>query len=742
MRKCVVVVNKVLFYNNETSYGIFQGVVLKWAPRKKVYTETKESHTFVGQFLCLYLGDRLEVEAEETVNPVYGPQYTVLTSKRLEPVSLTEIRTFLAKNIKGMNPKRLNAVMDKYGLDAIRSIIDDPHAYDFLGLEQAVVDDLRSSLIQNAAFEDTLAYLQTHDMDCRYAQPLFQKYHERVSIVLDDNPYLPFIEEIYSFKVADALYLTLKKPADAPKRCLYVVLATLQMDVKQKGNVYIRRSELKQKLTAFLTDTVSGSDESVCPFTDTAIDNAVTQLENSGLIVIDGVFVSDAIYLRQNYYDEQQIATCIQALMSEPKNIAYQASDISNFLVQYEKTTGFVLDTAQKDAVKMALTSPISIISGGPGTGKTQTINAVQSAIRALAPNAKIRACAPTGKAAIRIQELTGIPAGTIHRTINLAPFKTPKKAGDLACDYIFVDEFSMVDVHLCAKLLDAVNSCGRVVLVGDYHQLPSVGPGLVLKDLIESNVIPKVILNKVFRQAGSSRIVTNAHAIINQATGKDLVLDIAETSGQDFYFMVEQDPVKILELTKRAVKQAKTNYGYDLGSVQVLSPVHFGLLGTDNINFELQQLNQTKATIEFEDKEFRLGDKVAHIENDYDLEVFNGEIGFISDIAYAKQRALQVSYPDRDVWYPYSALSELDLAYSLTVHKMQGSEYPVIIMPIHDVQGQGLSKNLIYTALTRAKKMVILIGSPSALASGLRRETSIDRKSNLSPRLQRIFRP
>jgi len=742
MRKCNVVVNKILFRNEETAYSVFQGTILRWAPRKKVFVPTKETHTFVGHFFCLFLGDRFEIEAEEIVTTLYGPQYNVLLSTRLEPASLVEIREFLLKNVKGITPKRADAVIDKYGLDAINVLMNDPHAYDFLKLSQDVIDVLRASLLQNSAFEGVLAYLQLHDMDCRYAQPLFEKYHDQTTVVMNDNPYLPYIDGIYSFNAADKLYLSLNKPANSSKRCLYVTLATLQMDVKTKGNVFVRQDELRQKLMSFLTETAKDGNEHNCPFTTSDVDNAVARLENTGLVVVDSSFVSGAVYLRENYYDEQKVSTCIQTIMSSPKQITYQDSEIETFLSQYEKNSGFRLDVEQKKAVYTALMSPISIISGGPGTGKTQTINAIKSAIQALAPDAKIRACAPTGKAAVRIQELTGIPAGTIHRTIGMGPFKKNLKDGELTCDYMFVDEFSMVDIHLCAKLLDAISPSGRVVLVGDYQQLPSVGPGLVLRDLISSNVIPKVILTKVFRQTGNSHIITNAHSIINQQSGSPLEIIISEKPDGDFFFVMEEDPMKILDLTKKAVAQVKRKYGYGLEGVQVLSPVHFGLLGTDNINFELQKLNDVQQTIDFEDKEFRLGDKVAHIENDYDLDVFNGEIGFVTDIAYTRKKALKVSYPDKDVWYPYSALSELDLAYALTVHKMQGSEYPVIIMPIHDVQGRGLSKNLIYTGWTRAKKKVILIGSPAALVNGLRRETSIARESNLASRLKTLSLP
>jgi len=300
-----------------------------------------------------------------------------------------------------------------------------------------------------------------------------------------------------------------------------------------------------------------------------------------------------------------------------------------------------------------------------------------------------------------------------------------------------------MADIQLCAKLFDAMNPAGRIVLIGDYNQLPSVGPGLVLRDLITSGTIPAVMLNQIFRQAGSSRIISNAHSIINHSGAGEILLRLSKEPGGDFYFLPESDPRKILALVQLSVAQMKNTYGFDIGAVQVLSPVHHGDLGVETLNYTLQkQLNKNTLSIETEDKEFFLGDKVSQTRNNYELEVFNGEVGFISEIAYTKDHAVKVTYPDREIWYPITALPELDLAYAQTVHRLQGSEYPVIIMPVHESQGQGLSKNLLYTAITRAKNIVILIGSADALSAGLRRETTIERESNLVGRLQAILPP
>ena len=737
MRDCAVAVNKILFNSKETAYTVFQGVILKYSARTKTFTPTKEVQTFVGTFPCIFLGDRFEIKANEVFNPQYGPQYEVFYSKRAEPGSLVEVRKFLSRNIKKMTPKRVEQVIEKYGLDSIHQICEDPHALDFLGLTPTETDDLRSTLLLNASFEGTMSYLQNHNIDCRFALPLHNKYKEQAGLIMEDNPYIPYMDGIYDFSVADKLYLAQHKPADGEKRCLYTTFAALQLDMNNNGNVFVPKQNIRHIVMSFITETAKTMEEQDCPFSDMSVLNAVNTLENTGLIVTDTIAGQEVVYLHDNFYAEKNVVKSLTLLSQTPKRLNFKKSDIESFLTAYELTSGVKLAGEQKSAVVMALTSPVSIISGGPGTGKTQTINAIKAAIFAAAPKAVVRACAPTGKAAIRVTELTQIPASTIHRSLNIAPGCERIQDGELDCDFIFVDEFSMVDIDLCAKFFNAVSPCGRVVMVGDYNQLPSVGPGLVLRDLIASNRVPKTILTHVFRQSGNSKIITNASAIIQRNPGQDLRLQISNRPNDDFYFIQENDPTFIVRKVQQSLKRLSSTYHLGSSSVQVLSPVKFGLLGTEHLNQVLQGMNQSKASLEFEDKLFRLGDKVVHTQNDYDLEVFNGEVGYISDIAYKKDQALCVTYPDRDIWYPFTALSKLDLAYAMTVHKLQGSEYQVIIMPVHDCQGRGLSKNLIYTALTRAKRMVILIGDPCSFSTGIRRETTIARESNLIGRLQ-----
>lgn len=733
MREMDVVVQKVIYHNKESAYSVFSGTVLRWSNRKKDYMPTRETQTFVGYFFCIFPGDRFYLEGAEVFNKDYGTQYLVSKSSRQEPATLTEIRNFLLRNVKGMTPKRLEKVIDRYGLDAIHALRQDPNAYDFLKIPKHELDEIRSAILSNEAFEDILAYLQTHHIDCRYAYDLHHLYGENARTTLSQNPYTPYLDGIFDFSLADSLYCSLGYDPCAMKRCLYTVLAALRRD-SGNGSVFTRRIDLKDRMVGVLPALGEGG----FPFEDKMLDEAINMLEVSRHIVVEN---KEDLYLGRNYYDELKVSSCLHGFMTEPKRLFYRSGDIDSFLQDYQKQTRLTFASEQIAAVHNAFTSPLSIISGGPGTGKTQTINTIIAAIRNMTPDAIIRACAPTGKAAIRVSELTNVPASTIHSMLKIGSHDQMIKGGDLVCDFMFVDEFSMVDINLCADLFDAVNTCGRIIIVGDYNQLPSVGPGLVLRDLIASGCVPKTILTQIFRQKGGSRIIDNAHRVINQIPGQSVHFRIAKNPGEDFYFIKEEDPRKIIETIKRSIAKLQKAYGYNSDAIQVLSPVKFGDLGTHFLNYELQKtLNHSPQQIEFENKTFALGDKVTHIKNDYDLKVFNGEVGYISDISYTRKNVLRVSYPDRDVIYPYSKLDELDLAYALTVHKLQGSEYPVIIMPVHSLQGQGLSKNLIYTALTRAKKMVILIGDPKSFSSGLRRETTIQRESNLINRIQSVL--
>ncbi len=417
------------------------------------------------------------------------------------------------------------------------------------------------------------------------------------------------------------------------------------------------------------------------------------------------------------------------------KRIVVSAYEVEAYLSQ----CGYSLAPEQQEAVLTALTSPITIISGGPGTGKTHTVKVIVDAISSLYPFAAVKLCAPTGRASVRIGEVTGGESATIHSMLELKSYTkdyaTPKA---LTCDYLIVDEFSMVDMQICQYLFMAASSKTRVIILGDHNQLPSVGPGLVLRDMIDVKIFPVVTLTRVFRQdvqEKSSRIIENAHSIIAPADAKKkLRFANPQKPGEDFYFLGKDDPRSILETIQTIVETAVNNDHVPLEAIAVLTPIHYGDLGTANLNTVLQnKLNPSTEKIQFRDMEFRLHDKVIHTENDYSLGVYNGEVGFIVEFGDTSDAALTVAYPRKTVIYPRAKLGKLDLAYAMTIHKMQGSECRLVVMPVFNNR---LSKHGIYTAVTRAKRSVVLIGNEEDLRKGLQVEIQ-ERESNLRKRLQ-----
>ena len=463
------------------------------------------------------------------------------------------------------------------------------------------------------------------------------------------------------------------------------------------------------------------------------------------MILRDNTTTPPSIYLAFNYSNENRIAKELERLSNSAKATFFVPKVISDFLVDYEKSTGIALADEQRQGVISALTSPVSVITGGPGTGKTHTIRTIIACAKALEPGINIKVCAPTGKAAVRASDMSGLPATTIHRMLQLFNPSAHVGAEELNCDILIADEFSMVDAYLCSRLFIAAASHTRIIMVGDYNQLPSVGPGLVLRDFIRSGKIPTVKLTTVFRQAQASRIVRNSYAIINQQDGKPIILNFAKKPKDDFYFIEAESISEIRKTIQRSVHRLKNKYGYNLADIQILTPVRKTPLGADSLNLLFQEEflpSSTTPSVEVLDREFRLGDKVIHTKNNSELDVYNGEVGFVERLNFLPENMLTVRFStEKSVNYSLSDLEQLDLAYGLTVHKSQGSEFPVVIIPVHETILHGLNKNLLYTALTRAKKMVILIGSKQALSAGMRNEENIgERRSMLVQKIQDIL--
>ncbi len=470
-----------------------------------------------------------------------------------------------------------------------------------------------------------------------------------------------------------------------------------------------------------------------CPFTGPDVTQAISQLKERKLIAWDKVGEKNGIYLQNSIIDERTVSRYLTEVMSSAKSLNFPSAAVEQALADYEADSGFLLDDEQRAAVRAAILGSVSIITGGPGTGKTQTLKAIREVLLYLCPEVRIAGCAPTDKAAVRMKETSGLDAGTIHRLLSITPDNDWVKRGSLQCDCVIVDEATMMDTRLASRLLYALDPAARLILVGDVDQLPSVGPGRIFADLIESGVIPVTRLVKNHRQAGDGNIQANTRAIVNQKPGQPILWNQSTDADGDFYVIEKEDPAERLRALMGAYRQGRES-GLSCLDMVVLTPEHHGALGKNNINETFQQEfnSDTEHRIQVNGKEFRLGDPVRHTRNNYALNVMNGETGVITEVGkdilvvkYAETRYVQYGLPEIQ--------AELELAYAITIHQAQGSEWPMVLIPVYP--SPLLTKNTLYTAISRGKQLVVLTGRTSALATGPRRE--IKRYTLLTERIR-----
>lgn len=713
-------VREIRYRNEETKYTVFTATLMKLGKRTG-WRDTQKKAVYVGTLLLCIPNDQLEIEAELVETGRYGEQFVISSYHRIEPGTIIEIQKFLMNSTKGLGIVRATALTDKYGLDTLDTLRTNPALLDTLKLSVKAKDSLYETLMVGKTFEELLLFFRLHKLDHRYALPIYQQYGEYGLEKLRDDPYAIYLDGIIPFYLADNVAFRLDKPYNFRGRVLAATLATIRAEADNKGNVYVAKDALQRQIVRFLAHSKSPYNE-FPPFSQSELNDTLTELHDRRWLASEGTGPNIKIYLRENLDAENHGTEFLWDVVTGLKTTHYARKDISDAL---DNLGDIPLAPKQREAIMTGLTESVSILTGGPGTGKTQTVSAMLRVIKKLSPTADIRLCAPTGKAAARMAELTGCSAGTIHRLLGIGNPARELGIGELCCDFLIVDEFSMADIQLFERLFRCVGTGARVVIVGDDNQLPSVGPGLVLRDLINSGVIPTTKLTQVFRQTGSGgHIVTNAHAIINQKPSESIFLKIDNKPGGSFYFLDAQSPSEIKNLILRSGVKLVNKNGIPLSQIEVLSPVHGGDLGTDVLNMLLQEkFNPAGDPYEDGERLFRVGDKVIHNENDYDLGVFNGETGVIKALGYTAETAILVEYRDKEVWYDPVQVSELDLAYALTVHRCQGSEYSSIILPVHNILVRNMNMNLIYTAITRAKGMVIVVGDRKAFSESLRRQ-------------------
>ena len=699
MEKICGTVDTIIFASQDNRF-----TVLKLSPEK---LSTQITVTLNG--IAPLIGQLLEIEGEWVKHPKFGQQFKATTYKTVAPTEISGIEKFLASGaINGIGPAMAKKIVAEFGEKTLEIIAKSPNELlKVPGIGKKTAEKISTSYLEQSELTEIMVWLENHGISNTYAGKIFAKYGSFAIDIMEKDIYRLFQDiEGIGFLTADKLAFNLGIQREDKRRIISGIDYAL-MQLCNNGHCCIPEMALVDKTAKIL----QVNNQIIFTILKERIDNGSLNTE-----VVGG---ETLIYPPYLYYAEKKVAMRLLQLQQATEPLS--EDNLSLFIKVWEKDNQIQLAQKQKEAIKACLHHGVLVLTGGPGTGKTTVIKGILSILKA--QGLKIRLAAPTGRAAKRLSETTGQKALTIHRLLeanNLAQDNNlqlgfSKDIDDqLDADVIILDEVSMVDIVLMHHFLNAVPDGCRIILVGDTDQLPAVGPGSVLKDIIRSQKIPAIRLDEIFRQAQTSMIIQNAH-IINAGRLPDL-----RKQYSDFVFYELNDDTSITQKILDLCTKDLPHEGFDvLKDVQILSPMHRFLCGVENLNLMLQeQLNPKKNQdeLKYSSQTFRVGDKVMHIRNNYQKNVFNGDIGFIQDINNEK---LTVDYFDHIVTYEKNELNELTLAYASSVHKSQGSEYKVVIIPLSTSHYIMLQRNLLYTAITRAKQKVIIIGSKKALKIG-----------------------
>ncbi|MGD8472188.1 MAG: ATP-dependent RecD-like DNA helicase [Desulfobacterales bacterium] len=718
-------IERITFTNEESGFTI-----------AKVKVKGKHDLvTVVGNLMAPMPGEIIDMRGEWAHHAKYGPQFKVAQFKTKVPATVFGIKKYLGSGlIKGLGPVMAGRIVDRFGentLDIIENHIN--RLAEVKGIAEKSIAKIAKAWEAQKDIREVMIFLQSHGVSSAYASKIFKRYGDRSIAVVKQNPYR-LATDIFGigFLKADSIAKELGFSNDSEVRVEAGVVYTLHQ-LSEDGHVYFPYQPLIQRCREIL-----GVGRQ-------PVDRAIGNLSKAKQIILEDINEGDthfrqnnkAVYLTRFHQCETGIASRLRALLSAPKST--RKVDSARAIQWVQQQLSFQPAEKQKDAIRLALENKVMIITGGPGTGKTTIIRAILKIFSQMKIN--ILLAAPTGRAAKRMSEMTGHEAKTIHRLLEYSIHKhgfQRNEKNPLDCDLLIIDETSMIDTILMHHLLKAIPATTTCIFVGDVNQLPSVGPGNVLNDMIACGAVAVVELNEIFRQARTSRIVVNAHKI-NE--GKLPAFDQSELfdPNNDFYFIEQDDAQKVLEIILELVKRRiPQRFGFDaLEDIQVLTPMHKGIVGAANLNDQLQSvLNPGNGGISRGDRTLRVNDKVMQIRNNYEKVVFNGDIGRITVIR-PEERQVTVSFDNRPVVYDFSELDEMVLAYAVSVHKSQGSEYPVVILPILTQHYILLQRNLIYTAVTRGRNLVVMVGSRKAMAIGVNNDQTLQRFTQLRYRLR-----
>lgn len=705
-------------------------------------------YTCVGTFQFINEGEYIDIEGEETFHADYGKQIRVLRYESKLPADEISMERYLGSGaIKGIGPALAKKIVDRFGADTFDVIEKEPERLSAIkGISDRKALEIANQIIEKRDMRKAMMFLQDFGLTLNMAVKIYGQYGAEVYTILRENPYR-LADDIsgIGFKMADEIAARAGIGLDSEFRIKSAIQYVL-MSATSNGHIYLPKDELLGSVKELLSMEVAMFDQILM---DLMLEKRIV-VKNAP----DGVIVYAAVY----YHMEAAVAARLKDL-----NVSYGASEsqVESCVRRIEKNAGMELDVSQREAVAQAARNGLLVITGGPGTGKTTTINALIHFFEM--ENMQIALAAPTGRAAKRMTETTGMEAKTIHRllelsggpeTENRAVFSRDEQ-NPLEADVVIIDEMSMVDLMLMNSLLKAVAVGTRLILVGDVNQLPSVGPGCVLKDIIASQCFNVVKLTKIFRQAQTSEIIVNAHKIND---GEKITLN---KYSKDFLFLHRDNPNSIIAVMLTLLREKLPAYVHaDMSEIQVLSPARKGLLGVERLNSILQEYlnpkSEDKAEHEHNGSIFREGDKVMQIKNNYQLEwevrsgydilqekgtgVFNGDIGRITHISgYANEITVEFD-EGRLVKYPFAQLDELELAYAITIHKAQGSEYPAVIIPMAGGPKMLMTRNILYTGVTRARSCVCLVGMEDIFQRMIDSASEQNRYSTLDVRIREMY--
>ncbi|HAL54730.1 MAG TPA: ATP-dependent RecD-like DNA helicase [Sphingobacterium sp.] len=727
------IVETVVFRNDDNGYTIC-----------KLRCD-KEAVTIVGTIPFINESQEYSVQGEWTVHPKFGKQFKIESIHEIIPTTTSGIEKYLASGvIEGIGKVTAKKIVEFFGEDTIKILDSNIEKLEEIpGIGKKRINTIMKSYLEQRVTKDIIIFFQSYGITVNMAMKIYKKFGVNCINIVKDNPYIltEYISGI-GFRTADSIAKSLGIEKDSLFRIKSGVIYIIN-EFCTIGNTFIPMDRLRDKGMKLLEINSEKFDE------------GVYELIIDGKIKVEVVDNIDAVYSMSYLYLEMSVTRKIVELATT--NYDKLSLNVNEKIKDFESKANIKLANSQKEGIEGAFFNGIEVITGGPGTGKTTIINCIVSFFESL--GLKVFMAAPTGRAAKRMAEATGREAKTIHRLLEIGSYSEEEideienETSAIECDVLIVDEASMVDISLMNALLKAMQVGTRLIIVGDVDQLPSVGPGNVLRDIIESDAVKVVRLNEIFRQGQESMIVQNAH-LINE--GK---MPILNTKNSDFYLERAADSEVMLEKIIGLVKTRLPKFNVEWDSVrdiQVLSPMRKGIMGIDNLNIQLQQVlnpkSKDKDEVEIKDMIFRVGDKVMQIKNNYTLKwsknnsseegkgVFNGDVGYITEINEDEDKITVCFEDDKIVEYEESDLDEITLAYAVTIHKSQGSEFPVVIMPMFMGPPLLMNRNLLYTGITRAKKLVVLVGNSKVVEFMKDNNRSFERYSGLKWRIREII--